>query len=280
MNAMDSLTYGDVKGMLLRRQQVPYRQAAYSLEHTKLAMQVYLAYRTLFPDDFKEKLKRFMLPIRLDDLRDDPKVLNLRSRIIDAVRDVFPIEEDAIFQNMDEGNDQVLIIEPQNYSMSWDELNELIEEPQNLALNKENWAFPMLVWTIGYSVDERTWTILSDNLGWNVKYPKHMVTSNTYVLMPRLRARLKKVGLSVLLTAVQFAWHDTGNYFIDYDPYDETNYDPAPPFTAECICELKEEYEEAKPILAEYETAMKMLRADPSIYQTLVDLMGQSLEER
>lgn len=280
MNVIHSLTYGDVKRMLLRRQQVPYRQAAYSLEHTKLAMQVYLAYRKLFPDDFKEKLKRFMLPIRLDDLRDDPKVVNLRNRVIDAVRDIFPIEEDAIFQNMDEGNDQVLIIEPQNYSMSWDELHELIEEPSNLALNKENWAFPMLVWIIGYSVDEHVWNVLSDNLGWNVKYPKHMVTSNTYVLMPRLRARLKKVDLQVLLTAVQFAWHDTGNYFIDYDPYDETNYDPAPPFTAESICELKEEYDQAKPIIAEYDTAMKLLRVDPSIYQTLVDLMGQSLEER
>ena len=280
MNAMLSLNFGEAKHMLMRRQQIPYRLAAFSLDHTKLALQVYLAYQRLYPQDFKEQLKKFMLPFHLEHLRDDPQVESLRNRIIGAVAALFPIEEDAIYQNMDEADSQVLVIEPQNYSMSWDEFSELIDDPGNLAIHKDTWAFPMLIWTLGYSVGDKTWDILSDNLGWNVKYPKRMVESDTYILMPRLAARLKKAGLSIFVNAIQVAWHDTGNYFFDFDPYDESNYEPLPPFTADSICDLKREYDKAKPIIEEYERAERMLRADPSIYQTLVDLMDQSLEER
>lgn len=278
MLATATISFNDAARSLKRKLQVNFELASFCLDRAKLALEVYLAYQRLYPDDFREKLKKHMLPFRLGDLRDGLQAEHLQNNLIDAVGALFPIDMDATDMNWHSGDEMVVIIESQNMSMSWDEFNELLENPENLAGNRDSLAFPMLIWSMGQDLTGNAWKTLSKYLGWNTKCPDY--GEDTYIDMVALRARLRKHNLEPFETAILVAWKDTGNYFIDFDPYDETNYEPLPPFNADTLCDLAQAYRQALPILDEYGKAMKILRNDPTVFDRLTRLMEQSFVER
>lgn len=278
MLATDTLSFHEAARLLRQKLQTGFSQAAFRLNCAKMVLQVQLAYQQLYPDHFNEKLAKHMFSVRLSDLLDETQTDKLRDSLMDAVAQLFPIDVDAMEANWQPGEDAVIYIEAQNISMSWDEFDELLQSPLDLAASSDALAFPMLIWSINNDVSGETWETLSEALGWNTRCPKY--GANTYIDRVSLRARLKKQGLLPFETAILFAWKDTGNYFIDFDPYDESNYGPAYSFSADAICELAREYQQALPIIREYNQAMKMLDDDPSIFDTLTRLIEQSLVER
>ena len=272
-----AISFNDAARFLRRKMQVDFEAAAFCLDRTKLALQVYLAYRQLYPTDFKAKLEKHMLPFCFDDLRDVKQVERFHDKLLDAVGDLFPIDVDGTDMNWRAG-EPIVIIEPQNLSMSWDEFDELCENPEELADQSDTLAFPILIWSMGHGFKGETWKLLSDNLGWDTVSPNY--GDDTYIDMLALRARLRKHNLEPLAMAIRVAWKDTGNYFVDFDPNDETSYEPFPPFSADTLCSLAEEYQEAIPILQEYGQAMALLRSDPTVFDKLTRLIEQSFVER
>jgi len=278
MLATYTLSFYEAARLLRQKLQTGFSQAAFHLNCAKMVLQVQLAYQQLYPDNFSERLAKHMFSVRLSDLLDDTQTEKLRDSLMDAVAQLFPIDVDAMEANWQPGEEAVIYIEAQNISMSWDEFDELLESPLDLAISSDALAFPMLIWSINNDVSGETWETLSEALGWNTQCPEY--GANTYIDMVCLRARLKKQGLLLFETAILLAWKDTGNYFIDFDAYDETNYAPVYSFSADALCDLAKEYQQALPIIREYNQAMKMLDDDPTIFDTLTRLIEQSLVER
>lgn len=264
---MVALSYEDARSALMRRRLPTFSDARDALNQMMAAVQVTLAYQKLFPDDFRERLKVFLPGCLADNISGK----TLARGALEAVEKLFPLAEGM----MEDSDFSAIYVEAWGSSMSWDDYAEMVEDGDGLAEYRDD-AFPIFLWAIAAGVGPEDWEKLSDGLGWGTPYPEAI--TDRYFDFAQLSAQLDAVGLGIFVMAFNVAYRDTGCLFWDIDSANGC-YENSPAFTAENICNVKEEYEMAQQINDQYGQAMSLLHVDPGIYGRLVEIMAASLKE-
>ena len=261
------LPFDEARNWLREQRQTTYHEARSVLLDCRSFFQVHLAYQKIYPEDYAKRIEGFLPRSFVG------KEIYLQEKSVEAVGAIFPVVEDASL-----GDDALaaIYIEPQSPSMSWDELDELLEGELTLS-DPEALAFPMLIWSIGNSIDRETWERLDEIFGWGVVWPKRLIQTKRYIDAEVLHKKLKRAGLEDFMTSIKIAWRSTDNPFLDFDENypDYEHYE----FSVEDICSLAADWVASFPLVQSDSRAMDMLRADPSLLQKVVDIMGKSLEK-
>lgn len=262
------VSFEAAKLFIRQKQTVDFSVAVRELSKLNALANIHCAYQQLFPEDHKTKLKDF--PRSLLEARANPETLD--DKVVEQLGNLFPMEDEVFLEDY-----AYIGIQPQNISMSWDEFGELLENPDEFN-RSDDLAFPIMIWSIGNEVDRDTWDTLAENLGWNARWPEQLISHEVYIDVEALRKNLDAAGLGVFMASILMAWKDTGNIFLDFDPYnDEENY---PCFTVESIVELYHLWEEARPYLEQDAAAMALWNQQPDILQTVVDIMERCSKPR
>jgi hypothetical protein len=262
-------TFAEGLRFLRSRQLVSFGAAEDALENISNIVKVFAAFRELFPDG--SCLPN--LPRRLVDARGISS--DGYAEIIGAVLSaLFPIDEN----DLAEDGLQCIPIQPISPSMSWDEFDELLENPGNFLDYDDDdpLRFYIMVWTIGNGVDKETWDTLSDGLGWGVKYPRPLMKTDQAFDVDLLEKNLLAAGLAPFMAAIKIAWKDTGIALLDWD----MENDFYPDFTTENIVRLAREWQEGKDLLEDLNLAAAMWQADRDVFGLVVDVMSRSLSKK
>lgn len=263
------ISFDDAVDFLRLRRSPTFDDLQHGLTDIKLLAQVYLAYQRLFPKNYRNKLLG-KVPQAVKELKHDP---DFTIKLVNVIGSLFPVNEDV----MDE-EPEYIYIEQQGLSMTWDELDELLSGNGMYEFyDLQNYAFPVLCWSVGNGIGQEMWDDLSELLEWNVPYPERLLSDDVYVDTYVLRKELNKRGLADFFASLQLAWRFSGNYFIDFDPETHSEY---PTFTAENICDLVKKWRKAKVILDADVRAMKRLQTDNSLFKTFIECLEMAAKER
>lgn len=265
-----ALSFDKAHAFLERKRQVKYGFAEHTLSNIKNVVSVYIAYSKIFPDDYRSRLEG-ILPGRLVEIRN--KKISLPDKCVEAIGKLFPINECML-----EEVESHIWIEPQSPSMSWEEFDELLEDDEENSYFSGTSAllFPVMIWSIGNSINSETWEKLNRMFEWDVAWPEKLIKTKQSFDHELLQKNLERAGLGDFMTSIKIAWRATDNYFFDFDENDSYEAD-APTFDAESICRLYNEWQAAGPIGESDTRAMLMLRQDPSLLQRVVNIMSKSL---
>jgi hypothetical protein len=136
-------------------------------------------------------------------------------------------------------------------------------------------------WTALRLGDRETFEAGNGTLGWRVQKIPDQVWSREYSVLnwDGFTKRLERAGFACFISAINMIFYDTGNVYLDYNPYDE---DPQPQFlpsfTVEGVRALEAEWAAAQPIIHDYQEAFTLFTETPGIPEMLLKIYTRSLE--
>jgi hypothetical protein len=225
-----------------------------------------------FKECFPEKMPDTG-PLDLSDL-DGEKAFALQEAAIQAVAALFPVLDETMDTLLQEG--EPLYIHPDSCGYAWDDewLSELFQNPDDLPADSALAMFFKTIWIATMQFRREDGRSLWDSIQGHFGYPCDMPeVGNVYARdfnWPLLHELLDQNDLGDFKTAIKLALCDTGNIFLDASP-DDYGYGTTdiPDFTAENIKTLRELWQEAEKLLAEYEQCRLRVIEDPQIYARL-----------
>lgn len=271
-SVIENVTLADAIQFLKSRQTLKLDETVNLLTRTTNCLKMLSAFRDLFPDSYKEKIKGVQLkPGFLTYELTQPE-----DALLDAIHnEMFPIDRDAFEEWAYNSEADVQIqVEPYGMAISCEDVAEACWEGNEPFTGPFD-TFLLLILYNGFG--DETWEWADAFFHWNVPPPRSMYEKVDKLDWDKLRALLEDVGMGCIMTAIDIVGHDTGNLFIDYNPYDEYSYmNDMQPFTLETLKSLTEQWTEAQPLLLEWRTVDEMVAADPSIYAKVLEFWEQA----
>ncbi len=212
------------------------------------------------------ELTRSGLPL-VDEAR-----VELWEAAIQAAGEVIPLSWSMDDQPANyEGGPLYIEIEPQSIPFSYDEWDDLFNSIDELD---PSWSLTFFMKCMDSMADREIWEQAAEHFGWPEMEPSWFSKPVGRLDSERLFRRLKGIGLAPFVACWKMVWHDTGNYYLDYD--DELNYD-IPEFTLENVQLLQAEWADAEGILKEWNRAREMVEADPGVLPKVLAIFERSL---
>lgn len=206
----------------------------------------------------------------------------------DGVPDLFSLALEKIYAkcplNTDHIEEQLLNYEGELFLMpeqigfpySLDELYEMLGEgPDSLLDMPLEW----FVIALGGNLDWEHLELLLERYPiWNVGLED--LPGDGVLDWPKFEKALKRAGLAEFAAAFRVIWRDTGNIYLDFDPYGEEAWDwELPDFAPEGVRRLSDEYQKAMPLVSAHHEALQRIQQEPEIYRKLVRIMKRCLKD-
>lgn len=214
--------------------------------------------------------KAALIESHYDDIPD------LFSLALEKINDKCPINIEHIEEQLlNYEGELYLMPEPQGFPYSLDELFEQLGYPDDLMDMPLEW----FVVALGGSLEWEHLEILVERFPvWHISledFPGDGVLD-----WPKFKKALKRNGLEEFAAAFQVIWRDTGNIYLDFDPYSEDAWDwSMPDFGLEGVQHLVSEYLNAQPLLDGHREARERIGQEPEIYRKLVKIMKRCLKD-
>lgn len=190
----------------------------------------------------------------------------LAQAAIEAIMEVAPLDEEALEVIVSEG-EYPMNLPPASagFPMSFDEWDEFRCDIDNCSEDMSLYVFYTALRFGDHDVlDEAAchfnWEINSrfseGDLDWDKMYA--MLERETWS--------------KCFVNAIDIICYQTGNIYFDYNPYDADIIYDLPPFTIDGFHTLETEWQEAKPILLDYELAKDLFLRDPEVPGELLEM--------
>ena len=249
-------SFSQAIGKLRSLKRQSFQDVVISLQQAKLTARLARIVAELRPDLYQEITKN---GVTLNSLDSD----DLMQQTLNAINEVAPLDD--MFENeLMDGSIPLLYPQCCGYPMSWDEWEEMAEDPGFVSPSMSFYVF-VTAWRIG---DERAFINGSEVFGWNLRF------ENSNVDWEKFCKLLDKNGLGIFKNAFDVAMYSTGNPFFDFNPFDENyGYEDLHELSIEGVRSLAEDWKKAKPIIEENNKACTMFAEQPELAGRLVKLM-------
>jgi hypothetical protein len=245
-------------------------EALSALTRVRLFTQALQAYQELQAGDPETQETRS--PFQVRSLLED--VSGLERKAFELVNGLFPLDDLAMEDQLLNGDELYIAIAPQGFPWTYEELCEAMEEPERFPAEI---SLAVFLKYLDVLVGEEAWQLAAERFGWQVDVPACLARPVEKLDTDRLFARLEEAGLASFKAAFEIVWGATGNYFLDYNPYEEGyGWEPIP-FDAENVRKLAEEWRKAQPILQAYQQAEERVRQEPALLSRLAGLYESCL---
>ena len=193
---------------------------------------------------------------------------------LNAIYEVAPLDQLFIVSVIYDSVLDYLYPESCGWPIEWDEWDEMVEEP---ASYQE--SVGLYVFVTALRLDESDVLMgASEHWGWNLMAVD--LDDNSVLDWERFAQLLDKNGLGCFKNAFDACAYQTGNPYFDYNPNDEETQPDLPPFMLEGVRTLQKYWQEAQPILADYQQAEEMFEQDRSLAGKILKLVMECREKR
>ncbi|MDX9863215.1 MAG: hypothetical protein RBT34_00265 [Anaerolineaceae bacterium] len=161
----------------------------------------------------------------------------------------------------------------------WEEMmDEIPDQPQDNSLT-------IFLRFLHINESEERWKTASKHFGWKIPYPKllkHNSDSTQYDFNETKYAEsLEKAKLGAFIRAYEFVNFCTDNEFLDYNMADISEGATEPlPFNESTLRLLTQAYEESDAWINDYETANRMVRANPAVLKEYNKIFWGAFERK
>lgn len=193
---------------------------------------------------------------------------------MDRIEQVAPLDREQMDWGVYEDGEMPNYLYPDpiresiNYDV-WDEIRQSLEEQSD--------KLGLFIFYICLAEnDDEFFEEASNRFGWGVHYPRK---NDTCLLdTKKFEEKLRRKNLAYFFSAIQVAWSLVDNIYITYDPLDENNFmNDFPGFDADGVRFLRQQWEQARPLAADYEIAKEHLARDPSLAKQVLRAYTASL---
>ncbi len=205
----------------------------------------------------------------------DEQTTAFETRVLAQVNALFPLDTDYLEMWLLEADEPLALhILPQGCPWTYDELSEVITDPQTCSASLSLEMF--IIYLSMLIVRGEDWSTAATYFGWPDPGPPDP-PKDSQLDTDHFFERLVSSGLTAFPAAFQIVWAETGNLFLDYNPYEDgVSYEPIP-FDPTNVAALVEEWQQAQPLLADFRQACEQVAKKPELLQRLVDLFQECL---
>jgi hypothetical protein len=261
-----TVSFQDARKGLMQFEMCGFGFARSTMASLKHIFTIYRAIYETYPGKYKKMLKS-LGNMQIECVESGRDLDHLRSEIIDVLASLFPVNEDWMFEVMQEDED-ALVPEAIGPYMIWDDFEEFINEPENWN-NSPYWSLMMFLTCVDHidylDLDEQ-WAKIKKYFGWP-EIDVQPLPDEDYIDMRKFRKQLAARGLDGkgFDLAQQMVWRDTGNYFYDFEPENE----PYACMDLDIIKELIKQGRQASQMAERIQPAVKMIEEDNTILRVV-----------
>jgi hypothetical protein len=263
-----TISFQDARKGLMQFEMCGFPFARSTMGCLKHIFTIYRAIYETYPRKYKKMLKS-LGDLQIECAQSGRDLDHLRSETIDVLAGLFPVNEDWMFEVMQEDED-ALVPEAIGPYMISDDFDEFINEPGNWS-DSPYWSLMMFLTCVDHcdylDLDEQ-WARIRKHFGWPEIDVKPLPDED-YIDIRKFQKQLAVRGLGDkgFDLAQQMVWRDTGNYFYDFEPESE----PYACMDLETIKELIKEGREAFQMAKRIEPAVKMVEEDNTILRVVYE---------
>ena len=231
------------------------------------------------------KVARDMRPEKLEEHLAEHSYPEDYTGVCRLIHDVlFPLDDCCELQESEWGESRCLVheaITPLG-DMGWDDWEEMMEE-----MSEQPMSTSLIVFLRFLHINEceERWKAANKHFGWKIPYPKMLKKEANFKQYEfnneKYETDLRDAGLGVFIRAYEFVNFYTGNDFLDYNTYDVAEGVLEPTyFSEETLRELTKAYEESQAWIDDYETAWRMVNANPAVLKKYNKIFWGAFERK
>lgn len=204
-------------------------------------------------------------------------VPDLFSQALEKINELCPINTDVIEEQLLNYEGELCLMPDQlGFPYSLNDVCEMLEYPDDL---NDEMAFEWFVVALGGMLEFEHLEMLVERYPeWDLRLED--LPGNGVLDWAKFEKALKRAGLAEFALAFRTIWRDTGNIYLDFDPYSEDTWNwELPDFAPEGVRRLCEEYQKAMPLISANQEALDRIQQEPEIYRKLVKIMKRCLKD-
>jgi|GEM_PF-3732358 len=265
-----TLSFTDIRRALLAVRTPPLEAVRSALYRTRTYLAVASTMRQVAPEKVQQALSD---PAYLSSLDD---VSSLEDQAVRLLSSLFPVHEIAVEEVLAEGESMPVIPIPcLNLAGSWDEFDEILQDPSQIS---ESWSVIAFAHYFVRGIEGESWQLAEEHFHWpQAEAPELLSRADKRLDWERFTALLQENNLAGFEACFALAFWDTGSVFFDLD--DEQLWNEAFEFNAETIHHLAEEWKKGEAVLNTALAACELANADPTLYFRLLDVLAAAVTE-